>query len=420
MKKIFFIIISVCFLSYNVFSQTFTSSTKYVEITKPAGLDKIFIFKNIESSTLLEYQSTATSIKWYKLKSGIQTEISNLKYISPENNTGYVLEADGVKTSFWVFDYMKYIPFQNTDVLTASDSETPCDDVKLNFTANVPMFEYENINGGKLRLDRNFTLKYQNIEWESKNWSTPKEISSTIKLPNSIGIFAPAPLINTTFTISGDEFGTELGNVYTISTTSDYVAKAVNCHITTETVSRENDEFKNENSRPDVESLKGSAPLDIHFYSNATPAADTYIWEIYKTTQTNPFISRSVKDNTYTFTEAGKYKVKLSVSNQYCTYTDTIEVEVVESSIAAPKVFTPNNDEVQDEFRVAYQSIIEFDGVILNRWGKKVFSWNNPAKGWDGNIGGRPAAIGPYYYVIKAKGSDGIKYKLKGYVNLLR
>ena len=88
--------------------------------------------------------------------------------------------------------------------------------------------------------------------------------------------------------------------------------------------------------------------------------------------------------------------------------------------LLVPNVFTPNGDGTNDEFRVAYRSLKTFHAYIFNRWGHQVYSWTDPAKGWNGNIGSRPASEGAYYYLIEAEGTDGEKYKLKGAVNLLR
>ena len=40
---------------------------------------------------------------------------------------------------------------------------------------------------------------------------------------------------------------------------------------------------------------------------------------------------------------------------------------------------------------------------------KLVYEWDDPAKGWDGTINGRPAAEGAYFYVIRALGTDAAK-----------
>jgi gliding motility-associated-like protein len=83
-------------------------------------------------------------------------------------------------------------------------------------------------------------------------------------------------------------------------------------------------------------------------------------------------------------------------------------------------VFTPNGDGTNDEFRVAYRSLREFHCWVYNRWGKLVYEWTDPAKGWDGTIYGKPAAEGAYYYVIRALGTDADKnarYTMKAVYN---
>ena len=132
-------------------------------------------------------------------------------------------------------------------------------------------------------------------------------------------------------------------------------------------------------------------------------------------------IPRTDKDHRYTFTEAGDYEVKITVSNAaLCSDSNSISIKISESSLQVPNVFTPNGDGQNDEFRVAYKSITSFEAWVYNRWGRKVFYWNDPQKGWDGNINGKKATPGPYFYVIKATGSDGLKYLKKGDINLLR
>ena len=109
-----------------------------------------------------------------------------------------------------------------------------------------------------------------------------------------------------------------------------------------------------------------------------------------------------------------------------------------------PNAISPNGDGMNDEFRVLYRSLREYHIWVYNRWGKLVYESTDPAKGWDGNINGRPAAEGAYYYVIRAIGTDAAKnagyhsrqayekgklnadeaytgvYQLSGDINLLR
>jgi gliding motility-associated-like protein len=109
-------------------------------------------------------------------------------------------------------------------------------------------------------------------------------------------------------------------------------------------------------------------------------------------------------------------------------------VTVQTSEIFVPNVFTPNGDDVNDEFCVAYKSITSFQCWVYNRWGREVYMWTDPTKGWNGKINGKDATPGAYFYVIKARGSDFDpnatpnpvthlrigEYLLKGDINLLR
>ena len=131
--------------------------------------------------------------------------------------------------------------------------------------------------------------------------------------------------------------------------------------------------------------------------------------------------NRADQDQRYTFNESGTYVVKLTASNEFCSSTDSVTVKITTSDIQVPPVFTPDNgDELNDEFRVAYKSILSFKCWIFNRWGRQLYYWTDPQKGWDGTINGKKAKEGAYLYVIEAVGADGEKHSRKGVVHLLR
>lgn len=189
--------------------------------------------------------------------------------------------------------------------------------------------------------------------------------------------------------------------------------KAVKMELTSLATARgDENERSNERNRPTSQTLiqgsEYSGPLEVAFYSNPTPGAQFYQWKIYKSTDL--LVTRNDQDIRYVFSEPGAYRVVCAVNNQYCT-SDSMEVsvQIAESYLAVPNVFTPNGDGKNDEFRVAYRSLKEFHCWVYNRWGKLVYQWSDPAKGWDGTINGRPAAEGAYYYVIRALGTDAAK-----------
>ena len=396
----------------------------YTSYNEATGLDNIYIFSTIDNSAEIRYTSTenSSSVKWYTFLNGVKTELTTVSivsptetYIDPKNNTGYIINVNGSDIArFWVFDYSQYSPSYTS--LNPTDGEFPCENVTLELIGNLPEFNYQNTVGGVFTIDRYFNIEYNTLEWdtEKKEWKV-KTLTEELKQPKSV-ILVSTPSTNTTFTLKGDQFASLLNIPESSITSGEYETKAVKCHITTVTSVRE---AKNENDRPEKETdIEGSAPLDIQFYSNPTPNVKSYFWTIYRNGE--KLMARSEKDHLYTFSKAGNYKIELSVTNGICTDSSTVNVVVMESSIIAPSVFTPNNDEYNEEFRVAYRSIIEFQCTIYNRWGRVVYSWTDPAKGWNGTIGGKPAAEGTYFYIINARGSDDKIYKLKGHLNLLR
>ena len=222
---------------------------------------------------------------------------------------------------------------------------------------------------------------------------------------------------------------------------------AVKHEMTSLTTTRDATNEKNRPSSQDIiRATVGediSAPLEVAFYSNATPAARFFQWDIYHSTE--HIVRRFDPDIRYLFSEPGAYRVVCSVSNGTCASDSTeMMVAISESYLAVPNVFTPNGDGQNDEFRVAYRSLAEFHIWVYNRWGKLVYESTDPAKGWDGTIGSRQAAEGAYFYVIRAKGIDAEKdagymskisynkkklnadesvigiYQLSGDINLLR
>ena len=187
----------------------------------------------------------------------------------------------------------------------------------------------------------------------------------------------------------------------------EYEPVALKAHPQTITTTRgKKGETSNEVNRPytkdDVENM--SAPLEVLFESNGLNA-DYYQWKIYIGSEL--LLSRSDAEHRYTFMDSGVYRAVVLISNQDCALDSTeFKISVSESMLLVPNVFTPNGDGANDEFRVAYRSLKEFHCEVYNRWGTLVYSWDDPAKGWDGKIGGKPAAEGAYFYVIRALGTD--------------
>ncbi len=183
-------------------------------------------------------------------------------------------------------------------------------------------------------------------------------------------------------------------------------------------------------------SYSGSAPLTVVFHANAENVGmytPHYEWRFTKEGETQPYLVRYEEETGYTFTEAGSHRIVLyatfingtdtvAYTKDYWQDAQPITIQISESKLEMPNAFSPNGDGINDIYRAKnnYQSIVEFDAYIFNRWGQKIYEWHDPAGGWDGKFNGKDVKQGVYFVLVKAKGADGRKYNIKKDVNLLR
>lgn len=101
--------------------------------------------------------------------------------------------------------------------------------------------------------------------------------------------------------------------------------------------------------------------------------------------------------------ESGTYEAALS--NENCTTYDSIEVEFkdCENCFLIPNVFTPDGDNLNDEFKpiLNCQNLIEkYSLQVFNRWGNKVFETSNLLEGWDGKINNSQSPMDVFVWKI--------------------
>lgn len=181
-----------------------------------------------------------------------------------------------------------------------------------------------------------------------------------------------------------------------------------------------------------------SAPLTVTFKANAENTGGWtahYEWHFYKEgSRDQVYLKRYEENTTFTFTEAGAHYIELwalfTQGSDSVAYTDEywvsegapLTVGISESKLEMPNAFSPNGDGINDIYKAkeGYRSLIAFKATIFNRWGQKLYSWDDPAGGWDGKYKGKDVKQGVYYVLVKAKGADGRKFDIKRDVNLLR
>jgi gliding motility-associated-like protein len=387
------------------------------------GLDYLVVFDHLATPNPgdyaeIHYGISGNSFVWEKYQNGTRASYSSsttssMLNLDFETSMGYVLNVDGTDVlTVWVIDYSAYTP-DIKSITWNEPNDAQCEHLTLSIDINAPAMQYQNLAGNTYNLKRDFEMTYETLEF-NETWN-PTEKKETFSTP-VFSVDVEAPLKNTSFVVEGDRFAKDLNLKFSLES-EEYFAIAVKASPTTSTSIRD---VKNENERPDdVSKREGSAPLEISFMAKPTPTVRYYNWIVYK--EDVQLFTRKDENFAYKFEEFGKYKVKLTVSSDFCAYTDsTIVIEVKESELLVPRVFTPNGDGINEEFRVAYKSIVAFEAWIYNRWGRLVYHWTNPAQGWDGKINGKNATEGAYFYIIKAKGADGYEYLRKGDLSLLR
>ena len=176
----------------------------------------------------------------------------------------------------------------------------------------------------------------------------------------------------------------------------------------------------------------GSAPLKFRFVANIESPSPTlrYEWNFASDEEFNNPISGSPRyeeETIFDFVTSGTFYVRLQVSDTKTedgptSISDVFIIQVPESELKIPNAFSPNGDGINDIFKVKYKSLVSFDAVVFNRWGQKLYQWglSNIDKGWDGTSHGHQVPVGVYFIVVEARGADGVVYKHKGDINILR
>ena len=177
-----------------------------------------------------------------------------------------------------------------------------------------------------------------------------------------------------------------------------------------------------------------SAPLVAHFAANPDNVGEysaRFEWKIWKEGDSdNLLLHRFEEEIDYTFAESGSFRVQLYATfvlgNDTISYPtedqeNPILVSVSTSKLDFPNAISPNDDGNNDKLcaKDGYQSIVSFHAAVFNRWGTKIYSWDDVADGWDGKWNGRTVKDGVYFLVVTAKGADGRNYNIRKAITVI-
>ena len=154
----------------------------------------------------------------------------------------------------------------------------------------------------------------------------------------------------------------------------------------------------------------GSAPKPEYYYSwhPSTGLNDTSV--------ANPLASPLVTTTYYLKQKDFKFDETIdSVTVTVISCDDTAR-----NSLTIPNAFTPNSDGKNDVFKVHGQNIKSMYGKIFNRWGQKLYEWNDINTGWNGKYKGKDVSEGVYFYVVSVTFEDGKVEEKRGSLELIR
>ncbi|MBR3950376.1 MAG: gliding motility-associated C-terminal domain-containing protein [Bacteroidaceae bacterium] len=416
--------ISVKAQKFSVVGGNELSYAYYEEYNSTSTINAVYIVYGTADKSLQFETNSGNSVIWYTYEDVLTPLASeqNGRYSTiplTQSECGFIA-MDGDKPYYiYVIDYIKN-QLSLTSV-TTDGNEAACDIITLNIQgAGEKMNYYAFNNKMPYEVKRDITIAYNSLEWDEEMLQYNEVVREVVINQFSSSYPVAAPLCNTIFTVRGDKF-LEAWGMEQIVESAEYTTVAVEAQAQATQTYRE---AANEIDRQ-PENLGGSAPAEIEFNAYYTDAVTHVEWQFSQDANFNTITHRYTDDLLrYTFREEGTTYVRLVVTsnNESCIYeSEPMVVTIGTSMLEIPNAFSPGTiDGKNDEWRVAFKSLVEFRCWIFNKQGVEMYYSENPGEGWDGKHAGRLASPGVYYYVIEARGADGTEYKRSGHINLMR
>ncbi|MCX6296770.1 MAG: gliding motility-associated C-terminal domain-containing protein, partial [Bacteroidetes bacterium] len=160
-----------------------------------------------------------------------------------------------------------------------------------------------------------------------------------------------------------------------------------------------------------------SSGFTYNFADMSTGGATSWLWNF------GDGSTSTTQNPSYTYTSNGPQTVCLTAGNANGCIDSicyVINVDVFEF-INIPNVFTPDGDNVNDQWFVNSSGFKEFQVEIYDRWGLKVWEAESATIKWDGRTtSGLECSDGTYFYILKATSITNKDKSTTGFINLLR
>lgn len=416
---------------------SFSGSSKKIISEEPVrntGLDALYVVYNTSELTAMTVSGVGSDVvisRYSNLGGGFAEEIpiryenGNAIIDTPSGDMGYIVASGGQYFYFWVVNYSAH--YLSLTGVSIPDGQE-CDNTRIDVTGNTGPIHYFSIDGRQCELSREIHIDYYNLQWDEATESFVQESESKIvdHIMGSVTITPPL-FCSSAFEVSGDRFLEEWGigsDVKSKAVQPNGIAVMTSAEQTNAIDDSDPDADASNMINTDTQGLGGSAPADLSFMAYVTDAVIHNEWQIASDMEFEYIEYRFNEQNLdYTFNEEGTYYVRFIGSNSdgSCeAIGETYTVGIGSSDLRIPNAFTPNEDGVNDVWKVGYRSLLSFSCTIFDRYGNQIIHFTDPTQGWDGKYKGKYVKPGVYFYVIEATGADGKHYKKGGDINIIK
>ncbi|MEI7803381.1 MAG: gliding motility-associated C-terminal domain-containing protein, partial [Bacteroidota bacterium] len=150
---------------------------------------------------------------------------------------------------------------------------------------------------------------------------------------------------------------------------------------------------------------------------NHSSNATSFIWN-FGDGESNGF-----QNPYHTYMDTGMFDVLMYAMNELGCYDSATAGRFIirpNPEFFIPNAFTPNNDGVNDFFKVYGSRVAKVDLNVYSRLGEQLFSIHSTDESWDGTFLGLNLNTGVYVYQGIIQFDSGKKIKVKGDVTLLK
>ncbi len=159
-------------------------------------------------------------------------------------------------------------------------------------------------------------------------------------------------------------------------------------------------------------------PTYLIYFVGSVTNNDGYFYKYYWNFD-NTSYTHGDSITTHLFESDGSHTVNLMIYAGAGCRDTAILILTTKDTLAAPNIFTPNNDGQNDFFIVKTNGYNNFTLDVFNRWGAIVYSVTAKRPQWDGySSAGVQVPAGIYYYHVTSPDVKG--YKLSGKILLIR